>query len=1514
MKKQLILSIFFFLFQSIFIFGQSFNWLRTPVDSGNNDNIVAFSVDNAGNTYVIGNYGNSSNPTDMQTLTLQSSPSQSVTTTSQKLDIFIAKYSPTGTVLWVKTIGNAENDQAVDIAVTNDGTTVFVLGMFTNNLTLPITPNPITLSNTSNTDAFIYKMNGATGDGIGVQQINATNDLNPKAMAYNNVNEKITVVGYTIGAASALLPSPNNFIGTAGGSFDIFVAGFDAIDLSLKNSLIIGGASTDIAWGVDIDATGIVYVGGNFNGTVNFGAGQTRTSAGANGDGFVAKISPVSVTYSLNWVKHFKSGAGAIGGRTSAVRYELTNDKVYATGFFTGTTDFDDGIPILNLTSIGSDDVFVTTFSATTGAVDRATGFGSDGIDSGSTIDADSQGNIYVGGYVGSGATSMNIGAGFDKTFTLQGEYDGFVGVLNGTGNWAWATTFGGTGSEFCSTIKKTTDKIIYAGSFQNIVNFNPSGTSNATAFGTDLFLMNLNVEKLIVYNKNNTGFASLRQAILNSNQSPNATNITFQIPNNTTQLINITGSNLPTITQSTTIDGLTQAGATATNPTIKIDGTALTGGGIGIDINATGCTIRGLNISKFSTVGIKIESTASNTTIENCFIGTDITGNSAEGNGIGILAEGSSVYVGGTGKGNLISGNSLDGIRFLDVSPGSIEENIIGLNQARSAALPNATIPTGANFGISLNSSNGVNIFNNTICGHNDPNDGAINLSNNSGVTSPNYVIANKIGNNGTSVFANNYGVLVNGSTNNVIGDNTLSVPKNIIGGNQTGIMLTGSSNNNKIISNYIGTNNNNANFSNGTAININTTSRNNKIGGILINEANTIAYGSQSLVIDNSVQNKIQRNSFYCNSAAISLTNGGNNGKNPPIITNASALSVQGTCAVGDTIEVYSVDNTNCVTNTIAQGTTYLGNAIVTGTTWNFAGSFTNGTIITATATNTNNTSPFSNTFTIVSNPNQFSATTLSVSSIQLNWASVSGNVLGYQIERCDNNIFAVGSITNLSVNVIPVSTNTWTDTGLQNNKEYFYRIRTVISGSVTSAWSPIVSATTGNVSAPPTNLLVVTIANSFTSTKLTWTDNSNNELGFEIERASVFTNNVFQRIHITNENITEYIDNEDVLANVRYVYRVRAINSIINSPYTNQFPITLARNPNETTPTLPINLVVTSVSSEQIDLFWSYNVTPEIYFVIERSTSLTGTFSVLDTIVNSSQITKYYGDIKNLTANQQYCYRLRAFGIGGNSPYSQVQCATAICGLTDLVVTRDDASSNPPICSGKSAALRLNKRPFKALYQWKKNNIAIDGAVFPIYLAEETGLYSCTVTIEGTTCVGTTLAPITIIVQGTPTPASITYTSNCLRSSVLDANPNSYQWYKNYVPISGANQNQYCTNQPGIYYVTFTVINCASTSSAFILGDVNALETDISQNLKVFPNPAQDELNLELETILQGKYQWTIKDIHGKIVLETQGEKTDFILQQKININHLPNGIYIVEWKNERGQARKKIIKRN
>ena len=90
-------------------------------------------------------------------------------------------------------------------------------------------------------------------------------------------------------------------------------------------------------------------------------------------------------------------------------------------------------------------------------------------------------------------------------------------------------------------------------------------------------------------------------------------------------------------------------------------------------------------------------------------------------------------------------------------------------------------------------------------------------------------------------------------------------------------------------------------------------------------------------------------------------------------------------------------------------------------------------------------------------------------------------------------------------------------------------------------------------------PTNLNAV--AGSPTSAQLSWTDNSNNELGFSIERCTGNGCTNFAEIAQRAANITNFADTT-LARNTWYRYRVRAFNASGNSAYSN---IVQIRTPN-------------------------------------------------------------------------------------------------------------------------------------------------------------------------------------------------------------------------------------------------------------------------------------------------------------------------------------------------------------
>ncbi|PSB07868.1 hypothetical protein C7B76_27365, partial [filamentous cyanobacterium CCP2] len=260
-----------------------------------------------------------------------------------------------------------------------------------------------------------------------------------------------------------------------------------------------------------------------------------------------------------------------------------------------------------------------------------------------------------------------------------------------------------------------------------------------------------------VVINTNDSGEGSLRQAILNANELGGGT-ITFAIPTTDPGYTATTGtytinlqSGLPVITQTVTIDGWSQAGF-AGKPLIELNGTNAPGT-FGLNLQASNSVIRGFVINNFAAsegngVGIGLFNGASNNWIYGNYIGTDVTGTIAKGNGqMGIWiggSAGSGNRIGSNTDGsddaneqNIISGNNTDGI-LIQSAGNTIAGNAIGTavdgftaltngqNGIRidasdnviggtSAGSVNAIGNNGAN-GILITGGNGVSIFNNFV------------------------------------------------------------------------------------------------------------------------------------------------------------------------------------------------------------------------------------------------------------------------------------------------------------------------------------------------------------------------------------------------------------------------------------------------------------------------------------------------------------------------------------------------------------------------------------------------------------------------------------------------------------------------------------------------------------------------------------------------------------------------------------------------------------------------------
>jgi hypothetical protein len=172
------------------------------------------------------------------------------------------------------------------------------------------------------------------------------------------------------------------------------------------------------------------------------------------------------------------------------------------------------------------------------------------------------------------------------------------------------------------------------------------------------------------------------------------------------------------------------------------------------------------------------------------------------------------------------------------------------------------------------------------------------------------------------------------------------------------------------------------------------------------------------------------------------------------------------------------------------------------------------------------------------------------------------------------------------------------------------------------------------------------------------LSWTDNSNNEDGFKIERKTT-ASGTYSEIAQVGPNINTY-NNTGLTGGTEYCYRVRSYNAVGNSSYSNES----CNNTFPDLPNVPINLVANIIQSPlSVELVWTDNSTNEDGFIIEKET-LTEAFVVIDTVLANSNS---YQDLD--VAIQTYNYRIKAFNITGSSEYSAVAQVSVPVELTNF-----------------------------------------------------------------------------------------------------------------------------------------------------------------------------------------------------------------------------------------------------
>ena len=139
---------------------------------------------------------------------------------------------------------------------------------------------------------------------------------------------------------------------------------------------------------------------------------------------------------------------------------------------------------------------------------------------------------------------------------------------------------------------------------------------------------------------------------------------------------------------------------------------------------------------------------------------------------------------------------------------------------------------------------------------------------------------------------------------------------------------------------------------------------------------------------------------------------------------------------------------------------------------------------------------------------------------------------------------------------IGVVTSNVTTYADTSLSAATQYRYRVR-AYNATGPSAFAGPASATThaGTTVTPPSAPTGLVATRQSGRITLTWTDSSNNETGFSIERSP--DGHAFSQIATVAQNVSTYVDTSPGSSKFVF-YRVRAFNLAGNSAYTNALKV--------------------------------------------------------------------------------------------------------------------------------------------------------------------------------------------------------------------------------------------------------------------------------------------------------------------------------------------------------------------
>jgi hypothetical protein len=440
--------------------GVALEWAKQMNSDSANSMGQAITTDASGNVYVAGRFGG----------TVDFDPGTGIfnMTADGITDAFVSKLDAAGNLIWAKKMGSpsAEVDQASAIAVDIDGN-VYTTGIYGGGADFDPGTGTFFLPYYGGwSDVFISKLD-ASGNFVWAKSINGTGAESASSIVLDNTGNIFISGGF----------GSNVDFDPGTGVFNMTTTEASGFVLKLDNTGAfvwakqIGGAGNYLAGNLAVAPSGSIYLMGSvLDNSVDMDPGAGTFSVTPVGfiDACVLKLNSSG---NFVWAKQM-GGIFSLGFGIKVVLDEQEN--VLAGGVYVGSVDFDPGTSVYDLSSTGSEDIFLSKLDSAGNLIWAKTSAGA-----GSSIveiydlTTDVQGNVYTTGFFSS---TVDFDPGTATANLTAPTTDAFLMKLDSAGSYRWSKQIAGSGQSLGRSINIDPSGNVYStGNFKDTCDFDPN-------------------------------------------------------------------------------------------------------------------------------------------------------------------------------------------------------------------------------------------------------------------------------------------------------------------------------------------------------------------------------------------------------------------------------------------------------------------------------------------------------------------------------------------------------------------------------------------------------------------------------------------------------------------------------------------------------------------------------------------------------------------------------------------------------------------------------------------------------------------------------------------------------------------------------------------------------------------------------------------------------------------------------------------------------------------------------